>query len=344
MPNSHYDWKDGPAKLQQHSVAKHNLLRGYLAAYFPTLISHQQDELRLTIVDGFAGGGAYHHDVTGEFLLGSPFICLQAAAEAEARINHIERVKKVRFNVDYIFVEKDRNAASYLTKTIAEQGYASRMSKDIHLLQGDFNTHADDIIAHVHKKTPKSGRSIFILDQYGYTKVPMALLAKIFQTLPKAEVILTFNVDSFNSYASDKSSRSPLENIGLTMAQTGLGVALRKLRERRTLSLREMGQLSEVDHAYVHRLETGEKASPTGELLSKLIKVLKPDEREVEIVKWLAVHPDADPGLVEYVIDNKTVDLFEFTAAAGARHRGNARPDPATLIARIRKAFSEEDD
>ena len=33
--------------------------------------------------------------------------------------------------------------------------------------------------------------------------------------LPKAEVILTFNVDSFNSYASDKSDRSPLEKIGL---------------------------------------------------------------------------------------------------------------------------------
>ena len=35
------------------------------------------------------------------------------------------------------------------------------------------------------------------------------------------------------------------------MPQTGLGVALKTLRERRTLSLREIGQLSSVDHAYV---------------------------------------------------------------------------------------------
>lgn len=216
MTKKHYDWEDGPAKLQQHSVAKHKLLRSYLAAYFPTLISSpHQDELRLTIVDGFAGGGVYKHEATDEILLGSPFICLQAAAEAEAAINHSDRTKKVKFNVDYVFVEKDRKVADYLTKTIKEQGFGGRVNNDIHLLHGDFNVHADKIIENVGKKTPRSGRSIFILDQYGYTEVPMPLLAKIFQALPRAEVILTFNVDSFNSYASDKGERSPLENIGL---------------------------------------------------------------------------------------------------------------------------------
>lgn len=216
MSKKPYDWKDGPAKLQQHSVAKHNLLRSYLAAYFPTLVSSPaQEELRLTIVDGFAGGGAYHHDVTGEFLLGSPFICLQAAKDAEALINHSERIKKVNFFVDYVFVEKNKTAANYLAKTMGEQGFSPRLKSDIHLLQGDFNLHADKIIEQVRKKSPRSGRSIFILDQYGYTQVPMPLLAKIFQTLPRAEVILTFNVDSFNTFASDKSANSPLEKIGL---------------------------------------------------------------------------------------------------------------------------------
>ncbi|MFC3110092.1 helix-turn-helix domain-containing protein [Undibacterium arcticum] len=128
------------------------------------------------------------------------------------------------------------------------------------------------------------------------------------------------------------------------MAQTGLGVALRKLRERRTFSLREMSQLSAVDHAYVYRLETGEKTSPSGELIGKLLKVLKPTEREAEIVKWLTDHPEADPDLVEYVLGDESIDVAIFTMAAGARHRGNARPDPATLIARIRRALDDEDE
>jgi transcriptional regulator with XRE-family HTH domain len=123
-----------------------------------------------------------------------------------------------------------------------------------------------------------------------------------------------------------------------------LGVALRSLRERRTLSLREMSQLSTVDHAYVHRLETGEKASPTQELVAKLLKVLKPSERDMELVRWLVDHSDADPGLVEYVLADQSIQVEVFSAAAGIRHRGTARPDPATLIARIRRAFSDEDD
>jgi len=126
------------------------------------------------------------------------------------------------------------------------------------------------------------------------------------------------------------------------MPQTGLGVALRKLRERRTLSLREMSQLSTVDHAYVHRLETGEKAGPSEELLAKLLKVLKPAERDADIVRWLARHPETDQALVEYVLDDESIELDLFTAAAGVRHRGNARPDPATLISRNRRAFEDE--
>ncbi|MHB1678668.1 MAG: helix-turn-helix domain-containing protein [Sulfuriferula sp.] len=126
------------------------------------------------------------------------------------------------------------------------------------------------------------------------------------------------------------------------MALSGLGVALRKLRERRTLSLREMSQLSSVDHAYVHRLETGEKTSPSEELVEKLIKVLKPTEREIGMIKWLVEHPDTDTDLVSFVLDDENVDLEIFTMAAGVRHRGNARPDPATLIARVRRALEDE--
>lgn len=128
------------------------------------------------------------------------------------------------------------------------------------------------------------------------------------------------------------------------MPQTGLGVALRELRERRTLSLREIGQLSTVDHAYVHRLETGDKVNPTEELISKLLKVLKPTDRDAEIVRWLVGQPDADPDLVKYVLGDESVGTDVFMAAAGVRHRGAARPDPATLIARIKRAFEDDDE
>ena len=128
------------------------------------------------------------------------------------------------------------------------------------------------------------------------------------------------------------------------MPQTGLGVALKTLRDRRTLSLREVSQLSTVDHAYVHRLETGEKASPSQELISKLLRVLKPDERDAAMVRWLVDHVDADPELVGFALLDPSISADVFAAAAGIRHRGSARPDPATLIARVKRAFDDEDE
>jgi len=126
------------------------------------------------------------------------------------------------------------------------------------------------------------------------------------------------------------------------MSQTGLGVALRVLRERRTLSLRELSQLSTVDHAYVHRLETGEKTNPSTDLVAKLLKVLKASERDAEIVKALVEQPDADPALVEYVLADQSIGVQLFIAAAGVRHRGTVRPDPATLIERVKRIFEED--
>lgn len=128
------------------------------------------------------------------------------------------------------------------------------------------------------------------------------------------------------------------------MPSTGLGVAIKTLRERRTLSLRETAQLSSVDHAYVHRLEKGEKTNPSLNLIEKLLKVLKPSERDAALVTWLVDHVDTDPDLVEFVLQDPSVSIDVFTAAAGVRHRGNARPDPATLIARIKRAFEDDDE
>lgn len=126
------------------------------------------------------------------------------------------------------------------------------------------------------------------------------------------------------------------------MSQTGLGVALRKLREKRTLSLRETSQLTTVDHAYIHRLETGEKICPSEELIGKLLKVYKPDDRDATLVKWLIDHPEANPEVISVVLDDPSIDVEIGTAAASMFHRGNVRPDPTTLIDRVRKAFKDE--
>ena len=91
------------------------------------------------------------------------------------------------------------------------------------------------------------------------------------------------------------------------MPQSALGFLLRDLRDERKLSLREAAQLADVDHAYVYRLETGDKESPSDEVLTKLARALKAPRRETEMLRYIAVHPETETGLVAHVRRDPTV-------------------------------------
>ncbi len=126
------------------------------------------------------------------------------------------------------------------------------------------------------------------------------------------------------------------------MKKNGLGFLLRLLRERRGLSLRELGQLAQTDHAYIYRLEQGEKGAPSEDVLVRLIRALKADRRETEMLRFLAAHPETADDLVAEALNDPTVTYDEFAAAAGAAFRGGARPNYAQLLARVRRILSEE--
>ncbi len=217
MARKPYEWPaDGkPATIQQHSLAKHEVLHSYLIDYIKTVVSSpQQEELKLTMVDGFAGGGIYIHDATRQTVLGSPFTFLRAA-EAAADVMNRERLKPIRMSFDYFFVERNADAHASLLRTLADQGYGARLGRDIHVFNTTFEKQAPAILAYIKTKNPRNGRSIFLLDQYGYTDVPASQIRDIFQTLPASEVILTFNVDSFLTYANDTASTKTLTGIGI---------------------------------------------------------------------------------------------------------------------------------
>lgn len=126
------------------------------------------------------------------------------------------------------------------------------------------------------------------------------------------------------------------------MDDSALGLLLRVLREERGLKLREVGQLADVDHAYIYRLETGAKESPSDEVLSKLIRALKAGKREALMLRFLAEHPATDAALVKLVLGDKSVTYDIFAAAASTALRGAVRPDYARIIELVRRIMDEE--
>lgn len=126
------------------------------------------------------------------------------------------------------------------------------------------------------------------------------------------------------------------------MHDTGLGVLLQHLREKRGLSLRELGQLSGVDHAYIYRLETGEKEAPSEEVVSKLVRALKAGKRDADMLLYLASHPQTDAEVVRQMTSDETIPYEVLAMVSGASFRGN-RPDYVKLIARARALLAEND-
>jgi len=200
MTRQHYKWED-QAKLGYHSLVKHKILRDYICAYVSTLTSNIKiDHFRLALVDGFAGGGKYIAEWNGETVYGSPFAMLDACHEAQAAGQAL-REKPFKLDTRFYFVEKSKEAHALLSTTLKDRGYGQHESSgnNIMLFHSDFEYSYKKIIADIQKHST-TARSIFLLDQYGYSEVPQDMVRHIFRQLPGAEVILTFNVDSLLTY------------------------------------------------------------------------------------------------------------------------------------------------
>jgi three-Cys-motif partner protein len=138
MAKKHYDWNPNlPADIEQHSVVKHEILKTYLVNYVLTLISPFQDEFKLTLVDGFSGGGVYRHKDTKELIYGSPIIMLEAIQEAYFKINK-NRKKPIILNIHYFFVDQNKSACDCLTYVLNEKGYGNLIDKSIYILTDSF--------------------------------------------------------------------------------------------------------------------------------------------------------------------------------------------------------------
>ncbi|ACD18109.1 three-Cys-motif partner protein TcmP [Paraburkholderia phytofirmans] len=217
-----YDWLVGhaPPKLDQHSAVKHSIVRSYITRYIETLMSQPGiPKLTLSLVDGFAGGGEYLDENGAGSVDGTPLVMLQAVHEARAKINVGRTVTPREIDAEFFFVEKNKESAKYLhhhiEKRRGEGAIANEDYPRISLRNGDFESELRGVVERI-KSRRAGGRAIFLLDQYSYDAVSMESLRWLMTELPRAEVILNFNVDSLLTFLSDtERNRKPLRNVGL---------------------------------------------------------------------------------------------------------------------------------
>lgn len=202
MPKNHYIWTPGckPPKIDSHSVAKHEVLQRYVFEYIRILTSRPQVEnFRLYVIDGFAGGGSYRLQSNNETIYGSPIHLLQGAISAIEAVN-LNRRKKIKPEINFVFVDENPNAINHLKTVVRSAVSPFPDYVNDEFLVGKFEDLVGRICSKIQSGKSKNPRAIFVLDQYGYKDVPVGTINNIFNKIQRAEIILTFSVDYLIDY------------------------------------------------------------------------------------------------------------------------------------------------
>lgn len=193
--------EEDPPPIEEHSKAKLAVLRSYLRAYFDRLGQNlAREEFRLDLVDGFAGGGTFLDG--NETVSGTPLIMLEESEKARERLGRGRR-KPLHFDCKYYFIDVKRDHTDHLRKVLQERGHHVDGGRIV-VHNSPFAEAVDSIVAAIQRRQPRAGRSIFLLDQKGYGQVELALVARIFQKLSAAEVILTFAADTLVNFLDER--------------------------------------------------------------------------------------------------------------------------------------------
>ncbi|MBA3546176.1 MAG: three-Cys-motif partner protein TcmP [Nannocystis sp.] len=206
MSHGGYEWStgDAPPIIGDHSIAKHEVLHAYLLIYVDVLTSYPgMDGLRLTLVDGFAGGGKYTHPRDKSEHDGSPLIMLRAMEEAEFRAQE-RRKKNFALDARFFFVESQGPTFSYLKNTIENPDFANKFKSKASLIHSTFENAAPKIVTSIQGGGGRVHRCIFLLDQYGWSDVTLDTVRMVLKELPGAEILLTFSVDKMINFLSEQ--------------------------------------------------------------------------------------------------------------------------------------------
>jgi three-Cys-motif partner protein len=160
---------------EPHTAAKHALLRRYLQAWAPILLSRNDV---VTYAEGFAGPGIYNGGEPG-----SPVIAYQVLTGTLRRSSG--RVKMV-------LVEKDPRCKAELEQRIAAVASSTPSPDgrlDIQITQGSCHP---DLLQELARSGSLRHPAFVLLDGFGGPNVPFSLIRQIASAHPKNEVMVTF--------------------------------------------------------------------------------------------------------------------------------------------------------
>lgn len=209
-----YDW-EWPSTipiLDDHSAVKHEILKQYIFNY---LIIRNKDprirQFKIAIIDGFCGGGLYTRPGYKDKHEGSPLIVMGQVKKA---CEEIQKNRTAPFELipHFIFMDSEKRHLDFAENLTKER--FPEYERNARFFHDKFANKYLSILEYL--KREKINNAIFLLDQYGYSNVPLHITQTIFHTMDKAEVLLTFAVDKLLTYfTNNPQQKEMLRRVGL---------------------------------------------------------------------------------------------------------------------------------
>jgi three-Cys-motif partner protein len=167
-------------ELDPHTTAKHEILRRYLAAWFPILGTYHN---RIVYIDGFSGPGRYKNGEPG-----SPMIALDVA------VNHR---KSTTGEIIFWFIEEREDRLAHLKQELA----AVRVPAHFRVIaeSGRFDEKFGNVLASIEADKNGLAPTFAFIDPFGFSGIPFSLIERLLAH-KRCEAFITFMVDAINRF------------------------------------------------------------------------------------------------------------------------------------------------
>lgn len=218
--------KDTIWEIEEHTIAKHQILANYLKAWFPIIGRFNST---LNYIDGFAGPGVYSKGEPG-----SPIIALKVALEHTAELTG---------DINFLFIEEDTDRAENLNKEISKLDLKKNFK--VRIVNSKFYETIDSILKSFENEERILAPTFLFIDPFGFSGIPASVISSLLKNR-KVEVFINFSVDSINRFIGTNDANIHISELFGTDAVIEL---IKSSNNNRVRDLKDLYQIMLQEHS-----------------------------------------------------------------------------------------------
>jgi three-Cys-motif partner protein len=242
--------------IEDHTAAKHALLRRYLGGWFP-ILTRGGFNRRVIYLDGFAGPGIYDQGEPGSPLIALDTLVHHAAFQALSSTEFL-----------FLFVEERSDRAQLLEDEVQKfwaalpSGQPSNVKVVIY--NQSFKDVATDLAYSLREQKKQLAPTFAFVDPFGWSGVPLEVIADLL-SFDRCEVLFNFMYDSINRFVADTRpgvARHFADLFGTAEeehAQAGKLAGEERKEFLRELYIRQLREVADFDYVRSFELVDGDR-------------------------------------------------------------------------------------